>query len=532
MTPAAVPIFVEEPTATVAAMQQAIAAGATLVELRCDRASQEITLACVRAALGLGTAGRRLHTIVTVRPLWEGGKCDAPEHDRVAMLLAALGAGADYVDIELGALRRGANVWPRFLQAREIGGGHQPKIIVSSHDFSDIPADIPAQLEALRHVPGADVLKLVWKARSVADAVTALDLMRRQTMTGGPPLLALAMGEFGQPSRLLGAAFGAPFTFATLPGTAGSAPGQPPLPELLSLYHWRGQDAHTQIFGVIGYPLGHSLSPLIHNAGLQQQAVNAVYVPVLVERGYENFSSAMDALRNTLPGRIGGLSITIPHKENALRYIQEHTGKVEPLAGRIGAVNTLLMEPNGAMEGLNSDLPGFLHALCAGMNIRPEELAGRTAAILGAGGAARAVAAALADQGAQVVVYNRTHEKADALARSLGGFRGTVTAAPWEALQGDAAKIFVNCTPLGMAPNIDTPPMPAFDFTPRSVVFDTVYNPLETRLLRDAHAAGAVTIPGLEMFVQQAAVQFERFTGRNAPAGLFRNRATAALEVK
>ncbi len=539
-TPICIPIFVSDVPAALAAMREAVAAGAGMMELRCDRAAADAISSCLasRPALPNGTP---LPIIVTIRPAWEGGEYTGDETARLKLFEAAITGGANYIDIEWvawrdsAALRRwGAGILPAGAQTN---AGKMPapqdgcKLILSNHDFAGRPADLMERLAAMQAVPEAAILKLVWTANSVADAVEALNLTQPHAAKDSRPLLALAMGEFGQLSRLLGAKFGQPFTFATLPQGKGSAPGQPSIADLRATYRWNEQRLDGKVFGVVGWPIGHSLSPAIHNAGLAQCGINAVYVPLPVRPSYEEFKAAVDALRGCPDMNLGGLSVTIPHKENALRYVRENGGTVDELSAHIGVINTIVFRTDGTLYGLNSDYAGALDALADALKIKREGLAGQRVAVIGSGGAARAVVAGLAAYGATVVIYNRNLERAKALAADFDGKTGKVVAAAFDKLPNSCCQIFINATPLGMYPHIEGCPIdfdPAWDA--QTTVFDTVYNPLQTRLLQLAARKGARTVTGLEMFVRQAATQFEHFTGHTAPIETFRTVMLARLE--
>ena len=285
------------------------------------------------------------------------------------------------------------------------------------------------------------------------------------------------------------------------------------------------------MFGVAGWPVGHSLSPHIHNAGFDATGTDGVYIPLPIRPEYEAFCAAIEAMRGVDGMNLRGLSVTIPHKENAFRYVTESKGTIDEISRSIGVINTVLWGAGGKLRGLNSDYSGALDALVTAWQGQRGDVRGKRIAVIGAGGAARAIVAALAAHGASVVVYNRTQEKAEALAREFGKEgQGNVVAGPWEELCDSRCEAYINCTPLGMHPNIKTSPIegdPAW--TEQTVVFDTVYNPLETKFLKLAKKKGAKTIPGTEMFVRQAAIQFREFTGKEAPVDLFRQVLLEAL---
>jgi len=279
------------------------------------------------------------------------------------------------------------------------------------------------------------------------------------------------------------------------------------------------------VYGVIGCPVAHSMSPAIHNAAFAETDYNGVYLPLRIEPDYASFKAFVDFCIARPWLNLRGCSVTIPHKENLLRYVEERDGFIEPLARRIGVANTLVIEPGRAADGsdaktsaYNTDYRGALDALCTGMGIASAALKDASVAVLGAGGVSRAIVAGLSDCGAQVTIYNRTREKAERLAAEFGA-----TALPNEQRAQNTADAIINCTSIGMWPEVEGTPLPKEGLRHRPAVFDTVYNPVETRLLREARAAGCTTIDGVTMFVNQAVGQFERWTKQKAPIETMRN---------
>jgi 3-dehydroquinate dehydratase/shikimate dehydrogenase len=390
-------------------------------------------------------------------------------------------------------------------------------VILSHHDFQSCPTDLEQILRRLEDSPAAAV-KVAFAARGPEDALRAMDALR----AARKPAIALAMGEAGVLSRVLAKKFGAFGTYAALSRGEESAPGQPTVEEFKDLYGWHRMGPSTRVYGVIGHPIAHSLSPLAHNRALAAAGLDAVYLPLLIEPGEENFDRFLEALLRRPWMDWRGLSVTLPHKEHALRFVGPE--RCDELARRIGAINTITIREGGALRGDNTDYAAALEALCQAMKIDRLALTGRRVAVLGAGGAARAVVAGLVHAGASVAIYNRTLARAEALASEF-----PCRAAPLDQLHRAEEEVLVNCTPVGMHPNVNDCPLEAI---PRSirVVFDTIYNPLETRLLRLARDAGCVTVPGLEMFVQQAVAQFEIWTGKKAPVSLMREGVRKRLD--
>ncbi|HEY7091086.1 MAG TPA: shikimate dehydrogenase, partial [Tepidisphaeraceae bacterium] len=255
---------------------------------------------------------------------------------------------------------------------------------------------------------------------------------------------------------------------------------------------------------------------------------DGIYLPMLVQPGYESFKAFMEEFTNYKPLHLRGLSVTIPHKENALKYLKEKGAAVEPLAEQIGAVNTLIVDrdeqENPVLRGINTDYRAIVDTITTAMKIREDRLGDYRVAVIGAGGTGRAAVAALAALGATVVIYNRTRERADALAKEFDGRTGKVVAARLEKLCDSCCQIYVNTTSVGMHPNVDQSPLGDRlpNFAPGSLVFDTIYNPSQTKLMNQAAAVGANVVGGIEMFVRQAAAQFQAWTGKSAPAAKMR----------
>ncbi len=266
-------------------------------------------------------------------------------------------------------------------------------------------------------------------------------------------------------------------------------------------------NARTALYGVFGDPVGHSLGPVMHNAAFRYAGVNAAYLAFRVT----DIRAAVDAVRAL---GIRGVSVTIPHKVS----VMDHLDEIAPMAREVGAVNTLINR-DGKLAGYNSDSLGAVAALTEKLN-----LSGRSVAVLGAGGAARAVGFGVRAEGAAVTVVNRSADRGEALARDIGAdFR------PLKDFDPAACQVLVNTTPLGMSPNFNDTPVPSEALKPGMLVMDTVYNPRETRLLWEAKQRGCVTIDGLAMFVNQGAFQFELWTGEKAPLSVMRAAAVAAL---
>ena len=505
--------------------------GADLVELRLDRLAMKADQdpSGSRSARGLqwvGELARKLvqecplGSIVTCRPVWEGGEYEGEDVER-ALVLAGASRGPRvpvYVDAELEAYTRSESfreivdmVVDPEPGTRGTAGGEGPGLILSSHDFEGRPVDLLRRVQRMAEEPRCRVVKVAWRARSLRDNVEAFELLSGAVK----PMIALCMGEAGLPSRVLAKKFGGLLTFAAVEKGEGTAPGQPTLAELKALYRWNAIGPETRVYGVVGWPVGHSKSPAYHNARFEEEGVDAVYLPMPIPSEYEHLKATLLTWSEYEPLHFRGASVTIPHKENLLRYAAEMEGRIEPLAERIGAANTLAVRAGGGVEVSNTDLTAAMDAYLAATGQALDAVNGLRVAVLGAGGAARAVAAGFAGNGADVTIYNRTMSRGRALAEELranGG--GSVRARAMDGAAGEEAEVWVNCTPLGMHPKVDATPLPVrpASWGVGTVVFDTIYNPRETRLLREAAAAGCTTIHGDEMFDRQAAAQYELWT--------------------
>lgn len=519
MTQLTVPIAVRAIERALAKSARAAESGADLVEFRIDTFTQD------PPALADLVERSTLPCIITCRSVEEGGFFEGNDGQRLALFEQAIRGGPAYLDVELAVYQRSAHFRQAIQALVRPGAGRsaRPRLIFSSHDLRQRPADLYRILEAMSNEPICDVIKVAWHARTLRDNIEAFEVLLQQYK----PTIALCMGESGLASRVLARKFSALLTFATLDSDSATAPGQPTLVDLVNCYRWNSLRRDTQIFGVIGYPVRHSMSPAIHNAGFEATGFNGVYLPMPILPEFESFKATVGQWLGLEPLHFRGASVTIPHKENLLRFVDQWDqgpAEVEQLAQKIGAANTLVVRPDGSLYAANTDYAAAIDALCDSLDMEREGLATKSVAVIGAGGVARAVVAGLAHYGATVVVYNRTLERAEELAAGFSGGAGKVVAARLEKLCDSCCQVYINCTSVGMHPDIDQTPMPTPPdaWGPGTVVFDTIYNPLETKWMLDAKASGCLTIPGTEMFVRQAAAQFKLWTGLNAPLEQFR----------
>ncbi|TVR44312.1 MAG: shikimate dehydrogenase [Planctomycetota bacterium] len=464
------------------------AAGADMLELRLDRS---LAAGADAHALLAAIAECVLPILVTVRDHSEGGEWQGNEEQRRQLLASADEAGAAFIDYELAAVEA-LNWQPS-----------KARLILSYHDFSGPGKQLRQRIDAM-YAAGATIAKVAITPRDAHDLGPLADAVAH---AGQRPVIGIAMGPFGAPSRLLAGAWGCSHTFARLDADdPGSAPGQPTVRELLDDYRLRAQTRDSLILGVIGNPIGHSLSPAIHNAALAHDGMDAIYVPFLVDDA--------QAFWRSCHGWIDGLSITIPHKQALI----EDTSANEDLALAIGAINTLYRNEQGAVIGANTDAQAALDCV----NAVRGEVQGARCLVLGAGGVSRAICFALKQAGAQLMITNRSPERAAALAHELAAQH-----LPWESATEADYDVLINCTAVGMREDVS--PWPAEAHRPGTCVFDTVYTPLETRLLREAAMAGCRCQDGLRMFIKQAAAQYQRWLGRLAPEAIMHRRALERL---
>jgi 3-dehydroquinate dehydratase/shikimate dehydrogenase len=529
MTYLAVPISADSVEAAGRQIDIALAAGAQMLELRTDYLSQlsgdSVTSLIARARQ---SSDARVPVIVTCRDPNEGGARPWSEEARMGILLAAIEAGAEFIDCEYANFTRKANA-EKLLAA--LSAHPRSRLILSAHDFKGPFRNFPRLYGSIQKACPEAIPKLVYTANHINDCFEAFDLLHE---TSGDRIV-LCMGEPGLISRLLAKKLGGLVTFASLDEQAATAPGQLTIGTLKGLYGYDIINADTELFGVIGDPVGHSLSPAIHNACFAEKGMNKLYLPLHVQGDRKQFNKFLDAVvaRPWLGFR--GFSVTIPHKENAAIWVvkSKFCGPMDTVVNYGGAANTLVIERGPApppwdkyvkpgqswLRTHNTDWTGALEAITQGMGIEERDLAKMPVAVVGAGGVARAIIIGLGEAGARVTIYNRTVKRAKNLVAEM---EFDCEADGLEGLAHLDARLLINCTSVGMYPNVDATPVPAEYIKPDMTVFDTIYNPAETLLLKQAKARGAKTINGITMFVNQAAAQFQLFTGQPANTDLMR----------
>jgi 3-dehydroquinate dehydratase/shikimate dehydrogenase len=440
------------------------------------------------------SAPRKAVFIATCRRRIGGGEFVGTALQELFWLMQAKEAGCAWCDLEIETLRE--------LPEQSVEGYAIPsKVLLSIHDFRRTPKQLPPA--KIPTPGGVDAIKVAAMSQNFADSLRLLRLAR-----GSRQVVAIPMGEVGLPGRILSLRAGGALVYA--PIGEPTAPGQVPLREMRELYRAHQLTATSKVFGVIGNPVSHSMSPLLHNTGYVAAKRDAVYLPFLVENLGE-FVKALPELG------VRGFSVTMPHKQSILRYLDE----CETLAEEIGAVNTVTLRRDGKLAGSNTDYVGVLQAL-----ERQMVLKGKRIVILGAGGAARAAALAIAKAGAEVLVAARREKAARELARAVGGNvirRGSLRKEKFDAL--------LNATPVGMPPHVDSSPLRTEELN-CSVVMDLITRPLKTKLLRMAAEKGIRTVSGVEMFVAQGIAQWELWMGSRAPENAMRKAVLAKLQAE
>jgi 3-dehydroquinate dehydratase/shikimate dehydrogenase len=468
-----------------AAMSRAPGLVPDMVELRLDGVAD----LDVAAALH----GRVCPAIVTCRAAWEGGRFDGSEDERRQILLQALDRGAEYVDVEWRA---------GFV---DVIARDPRRVVVSAHDFTRKPADLTEQVRAMR-ATGAATIKVAYAAARLGETLALREIARDGAA------VVIAMGEAGLPSRILASRYESMWTYGGngLVDSAGRAvpvaPGQIPVTRMLDLFRFQAIGPATRLFGVVSQQARHSISPALHNRAFAAAGIDAVYVPLSTD-SFDDFLAFADALG------LEGASVTIPFKVDALRAAD----RADSYAMTVGAANTLRRRGSG-WEAANTDVEGFLEPLA---DIYPD-LRGVRAAVLGAGGSARAVISGLVGRGAVVTVAARRGVQAREVAATLGAATGS-----WPP-HGGSWDVLVNCTPLGGGGRRDESPLPGYVFDGR-VVYDLTYGAGDSALLREARANGCTTLDGLPMLIAQAERQFEWWTGARAVPGVMRAAADAAV---
>ncbi|QGJ69770.1 Shikimate dehydrogenase [Planctomycetales bacterium 10988] len=480
-----------------------VKAGVELVEWRLDCLEESIDCSAL-------IAKRPGPIVVTARRPIDGGRFSGAESERLAWLKDAISAEPEYVDLEdeiAGSITRSGST----------------KRIVSHHDFEKTPENLLEMHEQMAELD-PDIIKLATLAISPHDNLRMLQLVK----TSEVPTVGLCMGEIGVPSRILGKKFGSPLTYAAASTEEPLGPGQISWEQMRDFYRYPELNADTEVFGVIGDPIQHSYSPLVHNTAFAELKMNRIYLPFRIPA--EDLAEFID---DAIDLGIKGLSVTIPHKE---RVVDKLT-KMGELVQGTDAANTILYDGTRRL-GYNTDVEAAMESLHEGWEEtgssksskskkKAKPFDGKTVLILGAGGAAKAIAYGVHERGAEVILTSRTEERAAKLAERL-----ECKSIPWEDRETSEPDAVINCTPLGMFPKVEVSPVSKNFLKPNMIVFDTVYHPEETLFIRSARARGCQVVTGIEMFVRQAAAQFKLFTEEDPPVEIMRKVLREAVETQ
>ena len=500
-----VPVKEQTVTALIAAAKKATSC-ADIIELRLDALERgEIQKGATQLGAIIQSFERPL--ILTYRPAEQGGYSNLSKNDRLTFWKNYFPSQAAFFDVEADLIGELVN----------LDADAQPdwsRVICSLHDFQGLPENLDEKYEQMAFTP-ARILKLAVKANDITDCIPVFHLIERARREGRE-IIAIAMDAAGLITRILGPSRGSFLTYGSGEPHGGTAPGQLVANDLKSLYRIDHIDTETTITGLVGLPVSHSVSPHIHNAAFKAADLNAVYLPFHVEDLGGFVQRMVNPRSRELDWNLRGLSITAPHKNAVLKLLDW----VDDQALKIGAVNTVVLEGEQLL-GYNTDANGLVEPLRS----RFGSLSGTRVAVLGAGGAACAALYALQREGTDVTVYARDLNKAQLLCQRYN--------LSYESLASSnfAGKdIVINATPLGsFGTHVTETPVVAEQLRGVRLVYDLVYNPIETLLLKEARAAGCETLGGLEMLVAQATLQFKLWMNTDTSYDLMYTAGSNAL---
>jgi 3-dehydroquinate dehydratase / shikimate dehydrogenase len=494
-----VPVCVRRIDELKAAAQQAARLG-DLVELRLDYLeAPEAALAIVRELVDQ----REGDLIVTMRTADEGGAGSHSDEARHSFWMRAKELPEILFDVEFEFVNRSPDL-----------AINLNRVICSHHDFDRVPADLNRLYEGMS-ASSAKVIKIAAQAADAVDCLPIFQLLER-ARSEGRQLIAIAMGPAGIMTRVLGPSLGSFLTYGSSDDESGTAPGQLKARDLRELYRVDQIDSQTQVFGIVGQPVGHSLSPRIHNAAFASAGINAVYLPMEVQDAVAFMRRMAHPKTRELDWNLRGLSVTAPHKATVMQCLDW----IDRTAKDIGAVNTIVAEDD-RLRGYNTDAAGFVSP----MRSRIGDLKGLRCAVIGSGGAARAVLWALRQAGAEATLVARNRERAHDLAQ-----RFKAACPPQRPEKFDGFDVVINATPMGtQGPAVNETPVIAAQLRGVRLAYDLVYNPEETRFLREARDAGCDTLGGIEMLLAQAVEQFKLWTGSEPDREVMRVAALKAL---
>jgi 3-dehydroquinate dehydratase/shikimate dehydrogenase len=488
---------------------------ADLIELRLD-CLIEPEFAEVSQEIAALLASEQPPLILTLRPAEQGGPRTLDIRERLRFRLENISRlwGNVFWDVELDLA-----IQLQELQGR--GNGERlwqdpvwKRTICSYHDFGGVPEDLENIYERLAATP-ACILKVAVQANDITDCIPVFRLLER-AQREGREMIAIAMGQAGMMTRVLGPARGSFLTYGSLDDESATAPGQLTAKTLREVYRIDRIDHETEIMGLMGRPVAHSISPQMQNAGFKAADVNAVYIPLEVSDADGFMRLMVNPRSREIEWNLRGLSITAPHKA----AVMAHLDWIEPSAREIGAVNTIVIE-GSETRGYNTDAAAFIAPLQRAIG----SLNGKRCAIIGAGGAARSAIWALRREGASVSLLGRSIESAKPLAAEHG-----LDAQPLQNASLDGFDVLINATPVGTrGDHENATPAVAGQLRGVRLVYDLVYNPLETQLMREARLAGCEALGGLEMLIAQAVAQFQLWIGKQPDVAAMRQAAERAL---
>ncbi len=505
-----VPVCVQRASDLAAAIERATGV-ADIVELRLDCLAENERETTTSSLPGcLNSAGAP--TILTLRSAEQGGHTSA-DHEARRRFWSSLHnlPGNCLIDLELDLVVDFAAGEPHAESWIDWS-----RVICSHHDFNGVPVNLDRIYERMA-ATSARVLKIAVQADDATDCLPIFGLLAR-AQREGREMIAIAMGQAGIMTRILGPSRGSFLTYGSLDDQSATAEGQLTARQFREVYRIDQIDSQTEIIGLMGKPVGHSLSPHIHNAAFAAGQVNAVYIPFEVRDANQFLRRMAQPRSREIDWKLRGLSVTAPHKSIVLN----HLDWIDPAAKEIGAVNTILIREE-ELHGYNTDAAGFIEPLRRKLG----SLKDARCAIIGAGGAARAALWALRNAGAQVALFVRDPDKARPVSEEF-----EIDSYPLSSASFSGFDILVNATPLGARGDREHDTAATADqFRGVRLAYDLVYNPMETRFLHEARAAGSETLGGIEMLLAQAVEQFKLWTGNDPDVEVMRSAALRALGI-
>lgn len=437
--------------------------------------------------------------ILTCRSGEEGGATQDDDATRARKIAQAIGSNRACVDFEWKDWQRSDEVRSILQDALSNNRDERERLILSAHQLGSPQSNVDELAASIVDSEQAGVAKIAVCTDEITDSFVILDLLHRY----GPRVIAIAMGEAGQWTRVLAAKFGAWGTFAALDVGQQTAAGQFTVDDMLLRYRWRNINTSTRVFGVLGDPVAHSMGPTIFNHWFAEHDINAVYLPLRVSAENGCLARFLDGCKARSWLDVGGFSVTIPHKANALRWVGEGA---DSCAQSIGALNTISFR-DGQTRGYNTDCYAAVASLVSALGCERGELSNVSVGVLGSGGASAAICEGLTSAGCHLTVFGRNAMTTRSMAEHFQCNSGA-----WNDRAEMKCDVLINTTPVGMWPAVDESPMPADSLSHFRLVFDLIYNPTRTKLLSDAQTAGVAILNGLDMFLRQAATQFELWT--------------------